>query len=493
MGASQSGCGSSPYEVDTRVATGPIFDSILNVPETRKDTLRAAEAVEKLLCKDATALQANIFVRQFVSEWLTSRSTRARPGKTTMEIVNVATLIEFVAICLGFGHADANCEAKLSIEDVFFHMFAEKESPEVLFSEFLELLCDITAAPPPAHDAIKQAHETALQTNKAKRSGPKPFCEFVASWLREALPFALPTMQNWMECQLLGPNQYIGGICETDSEAARLPPHVAQFFQKWSTVTIFSQRRMVPALGLWSTIQLRVSAEQLPTTPSSVLFRYASPTLLCSILGPEFSEHSWRLLYNSGDHGMSSSAIQRTCFKYNAATVAVFRDAAGCVFGVGLDREWQDSHTLFGGDQCRVFELHPELRQVQGCGVRVLYNTRSRNADKGFGAGVAGKWKFWMQSDLTTGTRMFGPGSVPGVSQALTVHAIEIWGCGGDKAAESQRSRQAVGHQIQQRAARAKRPDWNTDRDLLVMAGTNAGRDIAAGEAGRLEHDAADS
>eukprot|EP00041_Stephanoeca_diplocostata_P022281 m.529524 g.529524 ORF g.529524 m.529524 type:complete len:351 (-) comp22019_c0_seq4:1701-2753(-) len=276
MGASQSGCGSSPYEVDTRVATGPIFDSILNVPETRKDTLRAAEAVEKLLCKDATALQANIFVRQFVSEWLTSRSTRARPGKTTMEIVNVATLIEFVAICLGFGHADANCEAKLSIEDVFFHMFAEKESPEVLFSEFLELLCDITAAPPPAHDAIKQAHETALQTNKAKRSGPKPFCEFVASWLREALPFALPTMQNWMECQLLGPNQYIGGICETDSEAARLPPHVAQFFQKWSTVTIFSQRRMVPALGLWSTIQLRVSAEQLPTTPSSVLFRCIS-------------------------------------------------------------------------------------------------------------------------------------------------------------------------------------------------------------------------
>jgi hypothetical protein len=157
---------------------------------------------------------------------------------------------------------------------------------------------------------------------------------------------------------------------------------------------------------------------------------------------------------------------------------------------MAVDVDWHDGSNLWGGDACRALVLAPGLAQASE-EVRMNFNTRSRNGSRGLGmvATKTGKKLLWMDSDFSGSHRAFGDQCAPGLLAESTVVRFEVWGCGGIAAFDVQQSRNSVGRGIQERAGKAKRPDWGTDRDLLVMAGTNAGRHIVNGEAGRIGHD----
>jgi hypothetical protein len=85
-----------------------------------------------------------------------------------------------------------------------------------------------------------------------------------------------------------------------------------------------------------------------------------------------------------------------------------------------------------------------------------------------------------------------GPNILPGLATELDVVSVEVWGCGGAKADRTQSDRKAVGAAIQQSSAKAKRLDWEVERDMLVMAGGSVGNNLSAGEAGRIAQEMAD-
>lgn len=164
--------------------------------------------------------------------------------------------------------------------------------------------------------------------------------------------------------------------------------------------------------------------------------------------------------------------------------------ADGSVYGMATDAEWRDQVELWGSS-CRGLLLSPGLSQSPLPQLRMNLNTRGRGGARGLGLvdPKTGKKALWMDADFEQCQRSFGAGCLPGLSVESTVVRFEVWGCGGLAGVKTQQSRQNVGRALQERAAKAKRPDWNADRDLLVMAGTNAGRHIANGEAGRIGHD----
>lgn len=168
--------------------------------------------------------------------------------------------------------------------------------------------------------------------------------------------------------------------------------------------------------------------------------------------------------------------------------------AGGTVCGAALPDEWDENRTPRGGPDGRVFQLSPNFEVLERH-AQVSYNRHSRAAPKGIGIGFDardGQPRIWIDDGLgSTVLRLDRAADVAARADPdnakVPVLRLEVWGCGGAASDKVQQARNAVAKGVQARAAKAKILDWDVDRDLLVMAGTNTGANIAAGESGRIQ------
>ncbi|XP_005097241.1 uncharacterized protein LOC101847581 [Aplysia californica] len=182
---------------------------------------------------------------------------------------------------------------------------------------------------------------------------------------------------------------------------------------------------------------------------------------------------SWKVLYNSENHGMSSNRFSHHVASYHAANVTFFNFEGKNQYCLALDRGWREGCGKFGGEDCRLIQLLPVYRVIQSGENMVKWVESSKSSSQGIFVGCDGK------AEVLRIPKDFDTISHYGVSCQL--YRVEVWGCGSDDALEAQRiQKKWEAGAVSREQGRKLRPygeswDDTPDKQLLQWGGVNVG------------------
>ncbi|CAL1536156.1 unnamed protein product [Lymnaea stagnalis] len=184
---------------------------------------------------------------------------------------------------------------------------------------------------------------------------------------------------------------------------------------------------------------------------------------------------SWRLLYNSDNHGMSINRFNNHVSSYHAPTVTFFAFEGRNLYCLAIDRGWAEGPAKFGGVDCRLIQLLPVYRVIQAGEKMIRWSEHAREIPKGITVGCEGKAQVLRLSVEFDKIYHY---EVP-----CELHKIEVWGCGTEtalKAQENQRKWEASA--IRKEQSRKLRPqaygeswDDSPDKQILQWGGVDVG------------------
>ncbi|XP_011410302.1 PREDICTED: restriction of telomere capping protein 5-like [Amphimedon queenslandica] len=186
---------------------------------------------------------------------------------------------------------------------------------------------------------------------------------------------------------------------------------------------------------------------------------------------------TWMLLYSSSRDGLSFTRFMSLSSDYRDPSILLLtcRDRAVDEvrqFVIGVDKEWRDGSHYWGEDNCFLLELEPSFTLLKKGAKLVSLNEKQRGFPTGIRFMSDTSYKeplLVIDSSLNTATYK---GNI-----TLDIQKVEVWGCGGKEAAESQRRLREWEKKERQRRQKIHREDlkemWeeSPDRYILEMGG----------------------
>ncbi|CAF0767642.1 unnamed protein product [Didymodactylos carnosus] len=171
----------------------------------------------------------------------------------------------------------------------------------------------------------------------------------------------------------------------------------------------------------------------------------------------------WDHLYDSLRDGASLNRFQHHIFGYKSPLIMLFEISDGYVFCLCCDEDFKESPKHFGGVHSRLIQLKPVLKILQEGPNIIFMNTKLRGVSSlGLHIGRDLQHTFLtIDGDFFNATHINGEGRLS---------AIEVWGCGGTKAAQEQGNmRQWEAKQIEK--LRKVKNDYATEEVILNLGG----------------------
>ncbi|KAI8749274.1 restriction of telomere capping protein 5 [Biomphalaria glabrata] len=285
-------------------------------------------------------------------------------------------------------------------------------------------------------------------------------------WLNESCPHLFHCVHNWV-CQIL-----TGSSLPVEMEMARVPHlegHTAE-----------NNCTSMAILWLLSlTLPPIYTKQPGPVKPEGACNVTKDPMVTSMLLLRKIARlpevQSWKLLYNSDNHGMSINRFNNHVSAYHAPTVSFFAFEGRNLYCLAIDRGWVEGPNRFGGADCRLIQLLPVYRVNQVGEKMVRWTEFSREIPKGITIGCEGKTQVLRLAEDFDKIFHY---DVP-----CELHKIEVWGCGAEtalKAQESQRKWEASA--VRKEQSRKLRPEaygesWNDnpDKQILQWGGVDVG------------------
>eukprot|EP00040_Diaphanoeca_grandis_P034546 m.214519 g.214519 ORF g.214519 m.214519 type:complete len:497 (-) comp33176_c6_seq16:285-1775(-) len=474
MGASQGKL--EDHQIDSRVFSA--FQAFKLQTKSGPPQLPRKQ-IEAVL--DSLLPHGEIFSKACCTVWL----------KTDQEFVSLRGYAEFVALALGHGFeytpgAQDTQPQPISLQRFYCDVFNSTSTltKTAATRQLLETLKSLTGwDDPKSADASSSSPSTSSPSTSLQSTCPRIFDKIAENDLNEStcevLEKSLPRIWGFFSSKL---ESVLLEDVTSDNNDAKPSESDADHVHK-SGFTFFNRYRAIHSdQKLWRNrfqYPCLVSEDEGISTDVSILAECKERWLLPLSMGEKFCESgSWSLLYSSRHHGHGTNRLQHHVFKYAGPTLLVVEDTERRKFVCTVDKEWEESNVVWGGDACRCFFFDTGFTRYDS-DTQMYYQTRGRSNPHGLGIYSGGKRRIWVESDLKNGVRTIGPGSTPGIETPFVVLRLEVWGCGGLDAVNAQRQRRAVTQKVAEQASKAKRLDWGVDRSMLMMAGTNAGRHMA--------------
>ncbi|XP_078610124.1 uncharacterized protein LOC144881184 isoform X2 [Branchiostoma floridae x Branchiostoma japonicum] len=188
----------------------------------------------------------------------------------------------------------------------------------------------------------------------------------------------------------------------------------------------------------------------------------------------ELVEHSklpkwlqWSQLYSSREHGQSLSRFEHHVFSYKDPTILLISCAGGFTFCIAVDSEWRESTAAWGGHDCLLLQLTPEVWVLDEGQGMMFVNHHARTVKNGIYFGRN------FDSPLVS---LQSLDSLQTAEGELAITNVEVWGCGDEGALKEQQRWRDWEHRQAEKTQKVKRPgrdDWqdNPDKFLLDMVG----------------------
>lgn len=175
----------------------------------------------------------------------------------------------------------------------------------------------------------------------------------------------------------------------------------------------------------------------------------------------------WTLLYDSQMDGLGANRFLHHVLGYKGPTLTLLKGDNDLLICVAAPSEWRENYMYQGGDDCCIVQLLPKYIFIEH-GPKLLYlNTNTRGYPKGLRAGKDPR------KPVIAIDEGFEKFDFKGI--ANTLYSIEVWGCGDQKARETQTEikKWQVKEAEKQRAVKMSAADWldNPDRYLLELGG----------------------
>lgn len=146
---------------------------------------------------------------------------------------------------------------------------------------------------------------------------------------------------------------------------------------------------------------------------------------------------TWTLLYSSDRDGLSMNRFQSHCFDYREPSImiitGIYSEGQENQFIIGVDREWRDGTYFWGDDDCFLMELKPSFSMLNKGAKLISLNEKQR----GFPVGL----RFMKDTSYKSNFLLIEPdfeNAFRNEDIPFRVTRVEVWGCGGQEAAESQ-------------------------------------------------------
>ncbi|EDQ85937.1 uncharacterized protein MONBRDRAFT_11311 [Monosiga brevicollis MX1] len=174
----------------------------------------------------------------------------------------------------------------------------------------------------------------------------------------------------------------------------------------------------------------------LPPTTADLLSPEAAFIINANLAGP--LQNQWHLLYSSARDG-SSFATFSGRITQAGATVLVFRDKQGHVFGGFAPESWSVQPQFFGSNATFLFKLEPELRLYEASGLNdhfMYMNQGMKTMPNGLGfGGQLNYFALYVDAALTNGHSKGKPSTTfksPSLaaSEDFVIDACEAWRVG---------------------------------------------------------------
>jgi len=207
--------------------------------------------------------------------------------------------------------------------------------------------------------------------------------------------------------------------------------------------------------------------------------------LACAV---ETSENTWKVIYSVNTHGQSLNRLCNQIFDYDGPTIVLIIDGKDGIFGAYTTAPWQSKADFREDKTSFLFSLSPHFGIFRANGADshnvYLYNNSNSRAPLplgiGFGGSV-GSFRLFINDELDKGESRenctsFARGKIS-QSVLFGVKAIEVWGCGGEKAEMAQRQAKISKEKEIERRRMVKKElldetwDSGPSRFLMNMAG----------------------
>ncbi|XP_065183678.1 uncharacterized protein LOC135814479 [Sycon ciliatum] len=180
----------------------------------------------------------------------------------------------------------------------------------------------------------------------------------------------------------------------------------------------------------------------------------------------------WNLLYNSRDQGLSLNRFKHHVMDYRGPNVCCIRCDRDTVFALGVDGEWRESSTAWGGNECVLAQLRPAVCPLASGPRLLVLNEKTRGIRLGLSVGRdQSRPALTIDESLDKLTVSPPPSSSAGQSrEQLTVRAVEVWGCGGADLQDAQRKQKDWDKKQVERRRQVKRPGrWEENPDAMLL------------------------
>jgi hypothetical protein len=206
---------------------------------------------------------------------------------------------------------------------------------------------------------------------------------------------------------------------------------------------------------------------EAPTSPLLFTFGCLSSSL----------NGSYYRLYTSAADGLSFNRLQNSLLGYAGPTLLIIRAVSGGIFGAFTASQWKEAKDFYGNTDCFLFQMAPvtAVYRPTGSNSNFMYcnsNARSKGYDQqahgiGFG-GTVQEPRFFVEEsfdncvagnrDLTFENGVLLPKTASGgVRKHFEIHALEVWGVGGDDVVQQALGARAEARSVKDEAMRRAR------------------------------------
>ncbi|XP_078690872.1 uncharacterized protein LOC144921587 isoform X1 [Branchiostoma floridae x Branchiostoma belcheri] len=175
----------------------------------------------------------------------------------------------------------------------------------------------------------------------------------------------------------------------------------------------------------------------------------------------------WSQLYSSQKDGQSLTRFEHHVFSYKDPTILLISCTGGFTFCIAVDTEWRESTAAWGGLDCLLLQLTPEVWVLEEGEGMMFVNHHARTVKNGiyFGRNFDNPLLSLQSLD-----------SIQTSEGEFAITNVEVWGCGDEGALKEQQRWRDWEHRQAEKTQKVKRPgrdDWqdNPDKFLLDMVG----------------------
>ena len=274
----------------------------------------------------------------------------------------------------------------------------------------------------------------------------------VASWIVDNMPGVFDSVHGWVE----------RAVWSSSAKATDLVPFALPRCVSMSSKASISSE-LLNEDGIWVLSTL---------LPPCFLGHHVSKTAAATAAPVSSTGAStggqWNILYNSRDHGLSLNRFKHHVLDYQGPNLCCIRCDQGKVIVIGVDGEWRESSSTWGGPDCMLVQIAPNIQPLASGSKLLLFNEKTRGVRLGLSVGRdMSSPDVHLDENLDKLTLRSSLARLP---ENLCVRGIEVWGCGGaDLQAAQQRQKEWDKQQVEKRR-KVKRPGrWEENPDALLL------------------------